>query len=224
MRRGRLHTLVPWALAVAVVLAGGAKGANAQEQPRLPTELWQKYPLDPVKGETNPAIGANDQSRSTTTTEEEREVQPSERAPETSSDGASFVLAVAIVIALVALLVIAVGALPKSSTRQSVGLPVGDANPAELALTPTLATSKPTHPLPDDFDVEQPAERRGPPKVNAPGTKPPSNKILPNPAGPPPRKGVDLASALPPGKSPEHHDQPPPAKRGSASPRSQSKR
>jgi hypothetical protein len=219
MRRGRLHTLVPWALAVAVVLAGGAKGANAQEQPRLPTELWQKYPLDPVKGETNPAIGANDQSRSTTTTEEEREVQPSERASETSSDGASFVLAVVIVIA--ALLVIAAGALPESSTRQSVGPPVGDANPAELALTPTLATSKPTHPLPDDFDVEQPAERRAPPKVNAPGTKPPSNKILPNPAAPPPRKRVDLASTLPPGKSP---DQPPPAKRGSASPRSRSKR
>jgi hypothetical protein len=227
MRRGPLHTLVPWALAVVVVVAGGAKSANAQEQPRPPTELWQMYPLDPVKGETNPAIGANDQSRSTTTTEEEREpiaeVQPSERAPETSSEGASFVLGVAVVIGLV-VLVIAAGALPESSTRQSVAPTGGDANPGELDLTRTLATSKPTHPLPDDFDVEESAEGRAPPKVDARGTKPPSKKILLIPAAPPPKKQVHVASALPPGKSLAHDDQPPPAKGGSASPRSSSKR
>jgi hypothetical protein len=84
MRR-RLSRLALFALAGLVLLVAVAETASGQSGPRLPRELWNEYPLDPVKGETDPALGGVEQPKTP------RESPPT-RTRAASADGRSLLV------------------------------------------------------------------------------------------------------------------------------------
>jgi hypothetical protein len=193
MRRlSRLALFAFAGLVLLVAVAGTASGQNGQ---RLPRELWNEYPLDPVKGETDPALGGADQPKTP------GESQPT-RTRAANADGRSLLLPLVAGIggAAVLLLVAAGAALRprRDRLRQLAGLlprgGTGEVMPRAKVATP----SSEGDPVPESYpeeDGEQPASS----KVHARASEAFGKKTVYT--RPPPKKQRDVASGLPPWKT-----------------------
>jgi hypothetical protein len=192
----RLSRLALFALAGLVLLMAVAETASGQDGRRLPRELWNEYPLDPVKGETDPALGGVDQP------ETRSESQPT-RTRAASADGRSSVLLPLVAgIGGAAVLLLMAGAalrVRKDRLRQLASLRprgrgIGEVTPRARVATPGSEGD----PVPESYpeeDGEQPASS----KVHARASEVIGKMTVST--RPPPKKQRDVASALPPWKT-----------------------
>jgi hypothetical protein len=195
MRR-RLSKLALFALAGLVMLVAVVETASGQDGRRLPRELWSKYPLDPVKGETNPAIGGAHQPKTASESQ-------ATRTPAANGDGRSLLLPLVAGIGGAAVLVLmaagaALGARKDQfrllASLRHRGAGTGEVMPRARVTTPGLE-GDPVPESPPEEDGEQPASS----KVHALASEAIGKKTVST--RPPPKKQRDVASALPPWKT-----------------------
>jgi hypothetical protein len=192
----RLSRLALFSFAGLVLLVAVAETASGQDGRRLPRELWNEYPLDPVKGETDPALGGVDQPKTRS------ESQPT-RTRTASADGRSLLLPlVAGIGGAAVLLLMAAGAalrVRKNRLRQLASLRPRGTGTGEVIQRAKVATpSSEGDPVPESYpeeDGEQPASS----KVHARASEAIGKKTVST--RPPPKKQRDVASGLPPWKT-----------------------
>jgi hypothetical protein len=101
------------AAGLALLLAPQAPAQSQGEQPELPTELWQEYPLDPSRGGEDPAEQSEEGGSPATTVERPAAPRGGEKpavtAPETDGGGLPWLLLIAVTLGVSAALGIAFG-------------------------------------------------------------------------------------------------------------------
>jgi hypothetical protein len=214
MRAGLPIKLPLWACALLVLLTVAAPSANAQKDPRLPTELWNTYPLDPTNGETNPATGGGAHSAETTEKSPNTargghasvgEGRPNASASETSRERQAIILAGAAALGGLAALLLITGpgrsALGRVKARRWFRLSAKGGKTREAVAPNSVIEAETARDTAGAGDLEQ-AE---PLHVQSMSNGPPRKW---DHAGPvkPPKKRLRARSALPPGKTSQADD------------------
>jgi hypothetical protein len=203
MSRRRLSRLALFAFAGLVLLMAVSETASGQDG-RLPRELWNEYPLDPVKGEMDPALGGADQLKT------RRESQPT-RTRAANADGRSlFLPLVAGIGGAAVLLLMAAGAalrVRKDWLRQLASLRPRGAGTGEVMPRAKVATPGSEGDPVSESHPEEEGEQPPSSKVHARASEAIGKKTVST--RPPPKKQRDVASALPPWKTNRSGGSPP---------------
>jgi hypothetical protein len=204
------------ALAGVFAVLGVAAPASAQPEPRVPTELWKEYPLNPTIGEerqeptTGEAPTATDVLTATvTSTPEPAANRQAARAPVEEEDGS---IVLPLVVGLVGVGLFVIGGLMLLARRRTGSLDLQGA-PRPLPSAPPQQSLRKR--LSSESGLLVPFAEQAPPKATKASTrkKPPPRKDLPGLA-PPPEKKRRVRSGLPPGKAiPPNPERPKPQSR-----------
>jgi hypothetical protein len=209
-------------LAVILAVLGVAPLAFAQQGPRLPTELWEEYPLDPTVGEeeSQPATTGEGPTETgpvpatgPTSTREPAANRQVARAPVEEEEDGSIVVPLAVGLGGIGLFLV-VGALFVSRRRrQSPDVEAGPRPSPGVSPEPSLHGRLAS----ERGSVALFAERPPPRTVKVPGGKnPPPGKDVPR-LDSLPEKKRQARSGLPPGKAiPANREVPKPAPKGGA--------
>jgi hypothetical protein len=218
------------AFASILALLGLAAPAHAQQQLRLPTELWEEYPLDPTVGEERQEQTATGEAptatepipatEGTSTTTPAANRQAARPVAEKEEDG-SIVLPLAAGLGGLALFVASGVVFVAQRRRRSVDVEAGPAPWPSAHAQRSLRQR-----LRSESGLLVPFAEGAPPratKVSA-GKNPPPRKDLPGMA-PLPEKKRQVRSGLPPGKTvPSNRELSKPPSKGVADPASKNRR